>query len=116
MNLKPNCSQVFLGFNCKRRVIQHKYIFVNLFFSGAGVAKRRQVLYNAKKGRRSETMFEKLTDTFVLNNGVHVPCVGFGTWQTPSGETAKESVRAAIAAGYRHIDTAAAYPSFTVLP
>lgn len=54
-------------------------------------------------------MFEKLTDTFVLNNGVHVPCVGFGTWQTPSGETAKESVRAAIAAGYRHIDTAAAY-------
>ncbi|RVU71537.1 MULTISPECIES: aldo/keto reductase [Lactobacillus] len=50
-----------------------------------------------------------LTDTYTLNNGVKIPVVGFGTWQTPSGEVAKESVLAALNSGYRHIDTAAAY-------
>lgn len=52
---------------------------------------------------------KKLTDTFELNNGYKIPCVGFGTWQTPDGETAVNSVKAAILAGYRHIDTAACY-------
>ncbi len=51
----------------------------------------------------------KLTDTFTLYNGVQVPCVGYGTYLTPDGEIAKESVKAAIAAGYRHIDTAFIY-------
>lgn len=51
----------------------------------------------------------KLTDTFELNNGYKIPCVGFGTWQTPNGETAVMAVTEAIKAGYRHIDTAAAY-------
>ena len=51
----------------------------------------------------------KLTDTFILNNGYSIPCVGFGTWQTPDGETAVNSVKEAIKAGYRHIDTAAIY-------
>ena len=50
-----------------------------------------------------------LTDRFFLSNGIGIPCVGFGTWQIPDGETAVESVKAAISAGYRHIDTAAAY-------
>ncbi|MCH3905166.1 MAG: aldo/keto reductase [Lactobacillus sp.] len=53
--------------------------------------------------------FHALTDTYTLNNGVKIPIIGFGTWQTPSGEVAKKSVLAAINAGYRHIDTAAAY-------
>jgi diketogulonate reductase-like aldo/keto reductase len=35
--------------------------------------------------------------------------VGFGTWQTPDGEVAVSAVKEALAAGYRHIDTAAAY-------
>ncbi len=52
---------------------------------------------------------KKLTDPFVLNNGIEIPCVGFGTWQTPDGETAVNSVKAALEAGYRHIDTAAVY-------
>ncbi|MGX7163667.1 aldo/keto reductase [Enterococcus massiliensis] len=50
-----------------------------------------------------------LKDTYKLANGVEIPVVGFGTWQTPSGEVAEESVLAALKAGYRHIDTAAAY-------
>ena len=52
---------------------------------------------------------KKLTDTFVLHNGYGIPCVGYGTWQTPDGDVARESVKYAIQAGYRHIDTAAVY-------
>ena len=50
-----------------------------------------------------------LQDSFVLNNGVKSPCLGFGTWQTPDGETAVTAVREASGVGYRHSDTAAAY-------
>ena len=52
---------------------------------------------------------KSLTDSYVLSNGVQIPCIGFGTWQTPEGEVAVSSVKAAIDAGYRHIDTAAIY-------
>ena len=51
----------------------------------------------------------KLTDAFVLSNGLSIPCVGFGTWQTPDGEIAANSVKCAIQSGYRHIDAAAIY-------
>lgn len=54
-------------------------------------------------------MFSKLTDTITLKNGVEMPCIAYGTWQTPDGEITREGVCAAINAGYRHIDTAAAY-------
>ncbi len=54
-------------------------------------------------------MMNQLTDTYQLNNGTGIPCVGFGTWQTPSGEVTVNSVKKAIESGYRHIDTAAAY-------
>ncbi len=50
-----------------------------------------------------------LTDTFTLSNGLPIPQVGFGTWQIPDGSEAYDSVRSALDAGYRHIDTAAAY-------
>ncbi|AXH35880.1 aldo/keto reductase [Humibacter sp. BT305] len=50
-----------------------------------------------------------LTDTFTLSNGVEIPQVGFGTWQIPDGSETYDSVRVALDAGYRHIDTAAAY-------
>lgn len=53
--------------------------------------------------------FQSLEDTYTLNNGVEIPVIGFGTWQTPDGEVAEESVLAALNSGYRHIDTAAAY-------
>ena len=52
---------------------------------------------------------KSLTDSYVLSNGVKIPCIGFGTWQTPDGDVAISSVKAAIEAGYRHIDTAAVY-------
>lgn len=52
---------------------------------------------------------KSLKDSYQLYNGVQIPCVGFGTWQTPNGETAVAAVKEAIALGYRHIDTAAGY-------
>lgn len=51
----------------------------------------------------------KLTDCVTLSNGVKMPCIGYGTWQTPSGDVARDCVKAAIEAGYRHIDTAWIY-------
>lgn len=50
-----------------------------------------------------------LTSTYTLSNDVQIPVVGFGTWQTPDGEVAESSVKSAIDAGYRHIDTAEMY-------
>lgn len=45
---------------------------------------------------------------FILNNGVELPAVGFGVFQTPPDET-RDAVRVALKSGYRLIDTAAAY-------
>lgn len=46
---------------------------------------------------------------FILNNGISIPSIGYGTWQVEKGPSAVESVISAIHAGYRHIDTAACY-------
>jgi 2,5-diketo-D-gluconate reductase A len=43
-----------------------------------------------------------------LNNGVTIPQLGFGVFQVPRDET-QRVVEDALEAGYRHIDTAAAY-------
>lgn len=43
-----------------------------------------------------------------LNNGVEIPCVGYGTFRTDPAVTA-QAVQDAITAGYRHIDTAKVY-------
>ncbi len=51
----------------------------------------------------------KPTDFFTLANGVKIPAIGFGTWQTPPGDAAYNAVSEALRAGYRHIDTAQAY-------
>jgi diketogulonate reductase-like aldo/keto reductase len=46
--------------------------------------------------------------TLTLNNGVTLPALGFGVFQTPPAETVS-AVTEALRVGYRHIDTAAAY-------
>ena len=47
--------------------------------------------------------------SFTLNDGNTIPAIGFGVFMIePNGPT-YDAVRAALAAGYRHIDTAAAY-------
>ena len=47
--------------------------------------------------------------TITLNNGVTIPQLGLGVFQTKSGKETTDAVREALQAGYRHIDTAAAY-------
>ena len=49
-----------------------------------------------------------LTAGLKLNNGVIIPGLGYGTYQTPP-EDAYQAVSEALAVGYRHIDTAALY-------
>jgi 2,5-diketo-D-gluconate reductase A len=46
--------------------------------------------------------------TVSLRDGVEIPQLGFGVFQVPPEET-QEVVEVALATGYRHIDTAAAY-------
>ncbi|MCR5042216.1 MAG: aldo/keto reductase, partial [Clostridia bacterium] len=52
---------------------------------------------------------KNLQDSLTLSNGVSIPCIGYGTWQTPNGGVTEACVKAAIDAGYRHIDTAFIY-------
>lgn len=46
--------------------------------------------------------------TLTLNNGVTLPALGYGVFQTPPDETTA-AVVSALETGYRHIDTAAVY-------
>jgi 2,5-diketo-D-gluconate reductase A len=43
-----------------------------------------------------------------LHDGIEIPQLGFGVFQVPPEDT-QETVEEALATGYRHIDTAAAY-------
>jgi len=50
-----------------------------------------------------------LQDAFTLSNGLPMPKVGFGTWQITDSAEAYDATAAALACGYRHIDTARVY-------
>ncbi|KAI9254593.1 NADP-dependent oxidoreductase domain-containing protein [Phascolomyces articulosus] len=49
-----------------------------------------------------------LNKVYKLNTGATIPAIGLGTWQAPAGEV-ETAIKTAIAAGYRHIDTAFGY-------
>lgn len=53
------------------------------------------------------------TLTVALNSGTAIPRVGLGVWQ--SGGATKKAVAAALASGYRHVDTAAVYGNEAVV-
>ena len=46
--------------------------------------------------------------SFALNSGHSIPALGFGTWKVPADQVGG-LVQQALAAGYRHVDCAAAY-------
>ena len=50
-----------------------------------------------------------MSATFSLSNGTKIPQIGFGTWEISPDDAAEQAVRAALEAGYRHIDTAKIY-------
>lgn len=45
----------------------------------------------------------------ILNNGIEMPLLVFGTFQITDQEVCKNSVSKALQTGYRMIDTAACY-------
>ena len=51
---------------------------------------------------------ENVNSPLKLNDGVEIPCVGYGTFRTDPAVTAR-AVKDAIQAGFRHIDTAMIY-------
>ena len=53
-------------------------------------------------------MTSRSIPTITLNNGITIPQIGYGGFQTPPAET-ERAVREALEVGYRHIDTAQAY-------
>ena len=53
-------------------------------------------------------MTSRSIPTITLNNGIAIPQIGYGVFQTPPQET-ERAVREALEVGYRHIDTAQAY-------
>lgn len=48
-------------------------------------------------------------ENFILNNKERIPVIGFGVFMVPNDGPAYEACLQALQAGYRHIDTAAAY-------
>jgi diketogulonate reductase-like aldo/keto reductase len=50
-----------------------------------------------------------ITDGALLGNGVSMPWLGLGTWQSAAGRETERAVAWALELGYRHIDTAALY-------
>lgn len=48
------------------------------------------------------------SDCFELNNGIKIPCIGFGTYKATDGNGAAV-IKAALETGYRYFDTAAFY-------
>lgn len=51
---------------------------------------------------------KSIYDCYTLNNGVEIPCVGFGTYKAANGQSA-EILKLALDAGYRYFDTASFY-------
>lgn len=51
----------------------------------------------------------KFNNSTKLSNGVEIPLVALGTWETPDGDTAVNSIHNAFKAGYQSVDTAAVY-------
>lgn len=52
---------------------------------------------------------QSLENCVILNNGVKIPHLGFGTYTAKDGDKVIQSVKEALKIGYRHIDTASFY-------
>jgi len=80
--------------------------------TNAGAGRERR---GRRRGGRTVAATIRLIGTSIdqvpltpLRGGAHIPQLGFGVFQIPPRET-EEAVARALAAGYRHIDSAAAY-------
>ena len=63
---------------------------------------------------RRYSHMKSIQDCYTLNNGMKLPCIGFGTYQTINGD-GKAVILDAIRAGYRFFDAASLYETERVL-
>lgn len=54
-------------------------------------------------------MIDSITSVTRLHNGVTMPWLGLGVWQSKEGKEVEDAVKFALQSGYRSIDTAAIY-------
>ncbi|CAG8451916.1 11804_t:CDS:2 [Diversispora eburnea] len=52
---------------------------------------------------------------FILNNGIEIPSLGFGTFRIQNSETIELAIKSAISTGYRLIDSAIGYKNEAVI-
>ena len=52
---------------------------------------------------------EDMKSYVILNNGVKMPLLGFGTYKVENGDKLRNAIKSALRIGYRHIDTASFY-------
>ena len=50
-----------------------------------------------------------LESKVTLANGIEIPRLGLGVYQSPPGRTTRHAVKYALSIGYRHVDTASLY-------
>ncbi|MBQ7626018.1 MAG: aldo/keto reductase [Rhodocyclaceae bacterium] len=84
----------------KRRTFLKK----SLFAGGAAMLGARALFANPTE----TTNMQNAVPDYVLNNGVHIPILGYGTWNV-RGRDGQQAIEAALEVGYRHIDSAAYY-------
>ena len=51
---------------------------------------------------------KSFNDCFELNNGIQIPCIGYGTYKSTDG-CGTENIKTALEVGYRYFDTASFY-------
>ena len=54
-----------------------------------------------------------ISTTTTLNNGIEMPRIGLGTYQSNDGDEVTNAIHWALEAGYRAIDTASMYKNET---
>ncbi len=65
--------------------------------------------YNGHNLEGVVKMIHTIQDTTTLHNGVKMPWLGFGVFKVDEGTEVIQSVKWALEAGYKSIDTAAIY-------
>ena len=58
---------------------------------------------------KNKPVITDIQGSFTLHNGVQMPYLGLGTYQSDNDQEVVDAIKGAIKIGYRHIDTAAAY-------